>query len=125
MIADPCFNITNGTHAIVKTGQQIPVQLGEVISHPPTVGLRRRSRQPDCPGGATPSGRSPGRSVVILAAGLFLVSFTGQYSYVFAARHQSLPSMIESAMSDAGMIIFALLALGLAHAGNPPGPNGR
>jgi Protein of unknown function (DUF2637) len=54
--------------------------------------------------------------LVILAAGLFLVSFTGQYSYIFAARHQSLPTMIESAMFDAGMIIFALLALGLARA---------
>ena len=53
--------------------------------------------------------------LVILAAGLFLVSFTGQYSYIFAARHQGLPSMIESAMFDAGMIIFALLALSLIH----------
>ena len=50
-------------HAVIRAGQQVPVPLGEVIGHPPTVGLRCRSRQPDCPEGATPSGRSPGRSV--------------------------------------------------------------
>ena len=35
--------------AVIRTGQQAPVPLGEVISHPPTVGLRGNSRQPDCP----------------------------------------------------------------------------
>jgi hypothetical protein len=57
--------------------------------------------------------------LVALAAGLFVVSFSGQYTYIFAARRQQLAAMIESAMFDAGMIIFALLALGLARAGKP------
>ena len=62
-------------HAIVRTGQQVPVPLSEVIGHPPTVGPGGTLRQPDYPEGATPSGRSPGRSVghlrchAILAAG--------------------------------------------------------
>jgi hypothetical protein len=37
-----------------------------VIGHPPTVGGCGILRQPDCPEGATPSGRSPGRSVATL-----------------------------------------------------------
>ena len=37
-----------------------------VIGHPPTVGGCGISRQPDYPEGATPSGRSPGRSVATL-----------------------------------------------------------
>lgn len=57
--------------------------------------------------------------LVALAAGLLFVSFSGQYSYIFAARRQQLAAMIESAMFDAGMIIFALLALGLARAAKP------
>ena len=36
-------------HAVIRTGQQVPVPLGEVIGHPPTVELRGNSCQPDCP----------------------------------------------------------------------------
>ena len=50
-------------HAVIPAGQQIPIPRSEVISHPPTVGSRGISRQPDCPEGAIPSGRSPGRNV--------------------------------------------------------------
>ena len=53
-------------HAIVRTRQQARIPLSKVIGHPPTVGPRDTSRQPDCPGGAAPSGRSPGRSVAVL-----------------------------------------------------------
>ena len=53
-------------HAVIRASQQVPVPLGEVIGHPPTVGPRAVSRQPDGPEGATPSGRSPGRSVGLL-----------------------------------------------------------
>jgi hypothetical protein len=52
-----------------------------------------------------------------LAAGLFFVSFKGQFTYLFAARHQSVPSMIEAAMLDTGMVVFTLLALGLSRVG--------
>ena len=73
------------------------------------------------------AGRTPGSALVsaatvllgLLAAGLFVVSLTAQYRYVFAVRHQSVPSAIEAIGLDAGMTVFSLLALGLAMAGQP------
>jgi len=67
----------------------------------------------------------PGRALVtaaavmlgLLAAGLFVVTLNAQYKYVFAAKGQAIPSMIEAASLDLGMVIFTLLALGLAMAG--------
>ena len=53
----------------------------------------------------------------LLAAGLFVVTLNAQYKYVYAAKAQSVPSMIEAASLDLGMAIFTLLALGLAMAG--------
>jgi hypothetical protein len=53
----------------------------------------------------------------LLAAGLFVVSLAAQYRYVFAVKHQSVPSAIEAIGLDAGMAVFSLLALGLAMAG--------
>jgi len=69
--------------------------------------------------------RTPGSALVsaatillgLLAAGLFVVSLTAQYRYVFAVKHQSVPSAIEAIGLDVGMTIFSLLALGLAMAG--------
>ena len=69
--------------------------------------------------------RAPGSALVsaatvllgLLAAGLFVVSLTAQYRYVFAVKHQSVPSAIEAVGLDAGMAVFSLLALGLAMAG--------
>jgi len=69
--------------------------------------------------------RTPGSALVsaatvllaLLAAGLFVVTLNAQYKYVFAAKGQAIPSMIEAAALDLGMAIFALLALGLAMAG--------
>ena len=71
------------------------------------------------------AGRAPGSALVsaatillgLLAAGLFVVSLTAQYRYVFAVKHQSVPSAIEAIGLDAGMAVFSLLALGLAMAG--------
>jgi hypothetical protein len=57
--------------------------------------------------------------LAVLAAGLLFVSFDGQFRYIFEARHESVASLIESLMFDFGMIIFSLLALGLARAGKP------
>ncbi len=73
----------------------------------------------------TGAGRAPGSALVasaaillgLLAAGLFVVSLAAQYRYVFAVKHQSLPSAIEAVGLDAGMTVFSLLALGLAMAG--------
>jgi hypothetical protein len=63
-----------------------------------------------------------GWSTVLLAlldAGLFYVSWWGQFLFVFAARHQDVPSMIEAGMFDTGQVIFTGLALGLARKGRP------
>ena len=69
--------------------------------------------------------RAPGSALVsaatvllgLLAAGLFVVSLAAQYRYVFAVKHQSVPSAIEAVGLDVGMAVFSLLALGLAMAG--------
>ena len=76
-------------------------------------------------GNETGTGRPPGSALVsaatallgLLAVGLFVVSLAAQYHYVFSAKHQVLPSIIEAVGLDAGMTIFSLLALGLARAG--------
>jgi hypothetical protein len=64
----------------------------------------------------------PGRRLIntaaillaVLDAGLFAVSLMAQYRYIFAAKQQSWPAYIEAVALDAGMVIFSLLALGLA-----------
>jgi hypothetical protein len=53
----------------------------------------------------------------LLAGGLFVVSLAAQYRYVFAVKHQYVPSGIEAVGLDVGMAVFSLLALGLAMAG--------
>jgi hypothetical protein len=71
------------------------------------------------------SERTPGSRLILaatvllglLAAGLFVVSLTAQYRYVFAVKHVAVPSAIEAVGLDGGMAVFSLLALGLAMAG--------
>ena len=53
----------------------------------------------------------------LLAIGLFVVSFAAQDRYVFSAKHESLPSVIEALSLDVGMAVFSLLALALAWRG--------
>lgn len=53
----------------------------------------------------------------LLAAGLFVVSFAAQDQYIFSAKHQSLPSVIEALSLDVAMTVFSLLALALAWKG--------
>jgi hypothetical protein len=68
---------------------------------------------------------TPGRALIntaalllgLLDAGLFAVSLAAQYQYIFHAKHQHWPAVIEAVALDAGMVIFSLLALGLARAG--------
>jgi hypothetical protein len=65
---------------------------------------------------------TPGRRLVntaavllgLLDAGLFAVSLKAQYQYIFHAKNQWWPAWIEAFALDAGLIIFSLLALGLA-----------
>ena len=45
------------------------------------------------------------------------MSFAAQYQYVLHERHQHVASLIEAGALDVGLIIFSLLALGLARAG--------
>ncbi|MGO9297648.1 MAG: hypothetical protein ACLP52_27830 [Streptosporangiaceae bacterium] len=54
-----------------------------------------------------------------LAAGLYAVSLRAQFDYVLAVKHEPVISWIEAVALDAGMVIFTLLALGLARAGQP------
>jgi hypothetical protein len=53
----------------------------------------------------------------LLGAGLLAVSVDAQYRYVLAYRHQAATSVIEATALDVGMLIFSLLALGLARKG--------
>ena len=53
----------------------------------------------------------------LLGAGLLAVSFAAQYQYVLHERQQHVASLIEAGALDVGLIIFSLLALGLARAG--------
>ena len=53
----------------------------------------------------------------LLGLGLLAVSFAAQYQYVLHERHQHIASLIEAGALDVGLIIFSLLALGLARAG--------
>ena len=55
--------------------------------------------------------------LAVIGAGALYVSFSAQYKYVFAARHQNVASIIEALLLDVLMIVFTLLALGLSRAG--------
>ena len=52
------------------------------------------------------------------------MSFSGQFKYIFAERHEGIPSVILAGSFDLAMVIFTVLALGLARAGKRPGPSG-
>lgn len=72
-------------------------------------------------GGEAPPGRALVNTAAILLGvldlGLFAVSLAAQYQYIFHAKHEAWPAIIEAVALDAGMIIFSLLALGLARGG--------
>jgi len=55
----------------------------------------------------------------LLGAGLLYVSFSAQFTYIFAAKHQNAASIIQALMLDVGMVIFAVLGLGLSRQGKP------
>lgn len=57
--------------------------------------------------------------LALLGGGLLYVSYSGQFMYFLNARHQQGPAAVASAMFDLGMIVFTLLALGLAIAMMP------
>lgn len=55
--------------------------------------------------------------LALLGAGCFYVSWWGQYLFIFAAKAQHVPAMIQAGMLDAGMVILSGLSLGLARQG--------
>jgi hypothetical protein len=55
----------------------------------------------------------------LLGTGLLYVSFSAQCTYIFAAKHQHAASIIQALMLDVGMVIFAVLGLGLSRQGKP------
>ncbi len=69
--------------------------------------------------------REPGSALIgwaawllaLIGAGALFVSFSAQYKYVFAVRHQDAASVIEALLLDVLLIVFTLLALGLSRAG--------
>jgi hypothetical protein len=69
--------------------------------------------------------RAPGSALIgwaawllaLIGAGALFVSFSAQYKYVFAVRHQDAASVIEALLLDLLLIVFTLLALGLSRAG--------
>jgi hypothetical protein len=74
------------------------------------------------PGEARPGSRLIAAGTLLLfaaMAGLLGVSYAAQYSYILGQRHQHVASLIEAGALDVLLIIFSLLALGLARAGLP------
>ncbi|HEY5359790.1 MAG TPA: hypothetical protein VIJ82_19255 [Streptosporangiaceae bacterium] len=87
------------------------------LSWPRLFASRRPARDPQH---GRPGSRLVGTAAVllfVLGAGLLSVSYAAQYRYVLEQRHQAIASLIEAGALDVGLIIFSLLALGLARAG--------
>jgi hypothetical protein len=76
---------------------------------------------------ASPKHDKPGSGMIdtavtlmfLLAAGLLAVSYAAQYRYILHARHQIAVAFIMAGALDVGLLIFSLLALGLAKRGVP------
>ncbi len=81
--------------------------------------LSRRERR------ALDRGREPGQGLVnagmallgLLDAGLLYVVYAAQYAFVFSQKHEHLAAQVQALALDAAMIIFSVLALGLARKG--------
>jgi hypothetical protein len=85
-------------------------------------GWRRRDPNRHAEREVRPGSRLIATGAVLLLAlgcGLLAVSYAAQYAYVLHERGQHVASLIEAGALDVGMIIFALLAMGLARAGKP------
>ena len=57
--------------------------------------------------------------LALLDGGLLYVVFAAQDRFIFTVKHQNAASMIQALALDAAMIIFSVLALGLARKGLP------
>lgn len=77
----------------------------------------RPAREPRPPGTVLLSAASI--LLLALAAAQGYVSWKAQYTFIDAAKHQNLPSALESLGLDVGAVIFALLGLAHARMGRP------
>ena len=57
--------------------------------------------------------------LVMLDGGLLYVVFAAQDRFIFSVKHQNVAAMIQALALDTAMIIFSVLALGLARKGLP------
>ena len=57
--------------------------------------------------------------LALLDGGLLYVVFAAQDRFIFSVKHQNVASMIQALALDVAMIIFSVLALGLARKGLP------
>ena len=98
------------------------------------LGRRRGLYQVDTPEGPTLTNvvrtlreREPGSGLVTagmlllgaLDAGLLYVVFDAQDRFIFNVKHQSAAAVVQALALDAAMVIFSVLALGLARKGLP------
>jgi hypothetical protein len=83
-----------------------------------TTTVRQKGEKDKRPSGSVLIGWA-GWLLAVVAAGALAVSYTGQFAYIYAARHQVVAADIEAGMFDVGMVIFAVLGLGLAFARKP------
>ena len=87
--------------------------------------LSRRERRALGRGDAPARVREPGRGLVnagmvllgLLDAGLLYVVYAAQYAFIFSQKHEHLAAQVQALALDAAMIIFSVLALGLARKG--------
>jgi hypothetical protein len=55
--------------------------------------------------------------LAVLAGATFYVSYRAQFTFMYAVKHQFAPALIEALIADVAMVVCALLALGMACAG--------
>ena len=55
--------------------------------------------------------------LALLDAGLLYVVYAAQYAFIFSQKHEHLGAQVQALALDAAMIIFSVLALGLARKG--------
>ena len=70
-----------------------------------------------CEAGRRLGARLMPRGLAVLAVATFFVSFRAQYTFMYAVKHQVCPALIEALIADVAMVVCALLALGMACAG--------
>ena len=92
---------------------------------PMLTNLSRRERRALGRGDAPARVREPGRGLVnagmvllgLLDAGLLYVVYAAQYAFIFSQKHEHVAAQVQALALDAAMIIFSVLALGLARKG--------